>query len=81
MKPPVSEKDDPVKQIRCFSFYLDPRFKRNVFKNGLYDYYKQACADAYNKIKDLDKRHVLNPRYDFEQMQKRLLMNFVERKI
>lgn len=79
MQPIVSEKDDPVKQISSFSFYTKHQFKRILFSNGLKDLYKEACAEAYNKIKDLEKKHSFNSRNDFENLSYKLLKNSLEK--
>lgn len=79
MQPVVSEKDDPVKQISSFSFYLKPQFRRNIFSKGLKDIYKKACAEAYNKVNDLEKKHNINSRNNFNKMAQQLLRNSLEK--
>ena len=79
MQPIVSEKDDPVKQISSFYFYNTAQVMGNLFSRGLKNLHKKACAEAYNKIKDLEKTHSFNSRNDFKDLSYKLLKNSLEK--
>lgn len=79
MQPIVSDKDDPVKQISTFSFYTKNQVKRNLFSKGLRDIHRKACEEAYNKIKDLEKKHSFNSRNNFKNLSYALLRNSLEK--
>ena len=50
MKPTVSVKDDPAKQISVFKFYVKNAVKEHMKSAGAYRDYCRYCAEAYNKV-------------------------------
>lgn len=51
MKPIVSVKDDPAKQITVFKFYVRNSVAEHMKSADAYKDYIRYCADAYNKVK------------------------------
>lgn len=74
MKPTVSIKDNPAKQIRVFKFYIK-REVRNKMQNPKYrEKYKNCCMEAYNKINQYLKNVRLeNDKKVFQDLAKNLL--------
>ena len=68
MKPVVSVKDNPVKQITNFKYYMKKGVKDKMIKEGYIKEYQKCCGEAYNKtnqylknvLVEADKRELQN---------------------
>lgn len=79
MKPVVSNKDNPVKQIRNFYYYIKKSVKSQMRYVGASKEYQICCGEAYNKINDFLKGHSIDIRGEqFENLMKKLLMYSAE---
>ena len=52
MKPVISIKDNPVKQIISFWSYTKKIIKNQMISNGYEKEYSLCCSEAYNKVQD-----------------------------
>ena len=52
MKPAVSIKDNPIKQITNFWYYTKKIIKTQMINNGYGQEYRFCCSEAYNKVQN-----------------------------
>lgn len=79
MKPVVSKKDNPIKQLTNFNFYLRKNIITALKKVGAEEFYKKACGEAYNKV-DIFLNNSSN-RFmstDLEKLRSKLLLAATE---
>lgn len=55
MKPTISRKDNPAKQIKVFGFYIRKAVSQKMIDSKYVDTYRTCCAEAYNKITQYQK--------------------------
>lgn len=75
MKPVISKKDNPVKQIVIFWVYVDKEVQGQMIRNGYIEEYRSCCAEAYNKIQRYRKSQLVR-NYDgnnLDELAKRLM--------
>lgn len=68
MKPVISNKDNPVKQMYVFDLYLDKGIKNRILNAESDKEYAISCSDAYNKVKAYIKS--LHDKYDKKRLEK-----------
>jgi tetratricopeptide (TPR) repeat protein len=74
MKPIVSDKDNPVKQIMNFRSYTKKTIKDQMLNGGYRKEYYSCCAEAYNKVNEyLKNQHVKSDEHNFKELSKKLL--------
>lgn len=74
MKPVVSIKDNPIKQIMIFWSYTKAAVKDQMIKQGYEKEYRDCCAEAYNKLQGYLKSLVgKQDRNNLNELSKRLL--------
>ena len=80
MKPVVSIKDNPVKQIINFELYLQQNIKDSVVTAAGMDFYTRCCSEAYNKIQQYLKNVRLETdRNRMEKLARKLLLTQVSK--
>lgn len=79
MKPVISVKDNPVKQITSFWSYTRKNVKDQMINGGYKKEYYNCCSEAYNKVNDfLKSAHGKQNRNNFDELLKRLLKCSIE---
>ena len=74
MKPVISCKDNPVKQIVNFWSYTQSTVKDQMLTNGYGKEYCDCCAEAYNKVQDYLRRVTeKREKNNFNELSKKLL--------
>ncbi len=74
MKPTISVKDNPAKQIRVFGFYTRRDVREKMLDTKYIDMYRKCCADAYNKVNQYLKNvRVESDRKPFQNLARNLL--------
>lgn len=74
MKPVVSIKDNPIKQIMNFWSYTKNVVKNQMVNQGYGKEYRDCCAEAYNKLQGYLKSSTgRQDRNNFNELSKRLL--------
>lgn len=79
MKPIVSNKDNPEKQIINFYFYTHKSVKEQMIKADGRKEYCFYCGEAYNKVNDyLKYQHIKNGKNNFVELSTKLLNCSIE---
>lgn len=74
MKPTISVKDNPAKQIKVFGFYTRRDVRSKMLDAKYIDIYVNSCAEAYNKVNQYLKNvRVESDRKPFQNLAKSLL--------
>ena len=58
MKPTVSAKDDPAKQIKVFKFYVKRSVADHMKAVDAYQDYVRYCGEAYSKVKRYNQKNI-----------------------
>ncbi|MCM1173842.1 MAG: hypothetical protein NC341_02195 [Blautia sp.] len=74
MKPTVSIKDNPAKQIKVFGFYTKRSVSKKMLNVQYIGMYRECCAEAYNKVNQYLKNvRVESDRRPFQDLAQNLL--------
>ena len=79
MKPIISVKDNPVKQILNFGLYTNKTIKNQMITKGYEKEYCRCCAEAYNKVRDyLNHSRGKSDQNNLVKLSKQLLQCSIE---